>query len=132
MGRTRLQLNPQLATREIKLATKVKAAPQLDQPPKGDKVFRYSNIFTLFLPIVLYVQFKDLFSEYLFLFFRVTRNQTIAAHDRLTIYFHAVLSKDFKFNPDEDRIFVRAGTVIGKWNEDLAELFVTRYLFFVE
>uniref|UniRef100_A0A8K9Y6Y4 RING-type E3 ubiquitin transferase n=1 Tax=Oncorhynchus mykiss TaxID=8022 RepID=A0A8K9Y6Y4_ONCMY len=32
-----------------------------------------------------------------------------------TIYFHAVLSKDFKLNPDEDRIFIRAGGNIGNW-----------------
>ncbi|GLD49345.1 E3 ubiquitin-protein ligase rnf213-alpha-like protein, partial [Lates japonicus] len=59
---------------------------------------------------------------------RSTRNQTIAAHDRLTIYFHAVLSKDFKFNPEEDHIFVRAGSCIGTWKENAAELFVTRAL----
>ncbi|KAG7242861.1 hypothetical protein INR49_018116 [Caranx melampygus] len=59
---------------------------------------------------------------------RLTRNQTIAARDRLTIYFHAVLSKDFKFEPNEDRIFIRAGSHIGSWEEDLVELDVTRNL----
>lgn len=58
--------------------------------------------------------------------FRLTRNQNIAAHDRLTIYFHAVLSKDFKINPREDRIFIRAGHIIGSWESDAVELFVTR------
>ncbi|XP_067087748.1 E3 ubiquitin-protein ligase rnf213-alpha-like [Osmerus mordax] len=52
----------------------------------------------------------------------------IPACDRLTIYFHAVLSKDFKFNPDEDRIFIRAGERIGKWDDNTAELTVTRDL----
>ncbi|XP_071329691.1 E3 ubiquitin-protein ligase rnf213-alpha [Trachinotus anak] len=57
---------------------------------------------------------------------RPTRNQTIAARNRLTIYFHAVLSKDFKFDPNEDRVFIQAGSHIGSWDENVAELFVTR------
>nr|XP_046270196.1 E3 ubiquitin-protein ligase rnf213-alpha isoform X2 [Scatophagus argus] len=59
---------------------------------------------------------------------RVTRNKTIAAGDRLTIYFHAVLSKDFKFDPNEDQIFIRAGSHIGTWEENIAELSVSRDL----
>lgn len=59
---------------------------------------------------------------------RVTRNTNIATRDRLTIYFHAVLSKDFGFDPEEDLIFIRAGSCIGKWNENAAQLFVTRDL----
>ncbi|XP_042247797.1 E3 ubiquitin-protein ligase rnf213-alpha [Thunnus maccoyii] len=57
---------------------------------------------------------------------RLTRSKTIAVRDRLTIYFHAVLSKDFKFDPKEDRIFIRAGSRIGKWEENTVELSVTR------
>ncbi|KAM9393995.1 E3 ubiquitin-protein ligase rnf213-alpha-like isoform 2-T2 [Pholidichthys leucotaenia] len=59
---------------------------------------------------------------------RPTRNTTIAAHDRLTIYFHAVLSKDFKFDQNKDLIFIQAGDCIGKWQENAVELFVTRDL----
>ncbi|XP_029293033.1 LOW QUALITY PROTEIN: E3 ubiquitin-protein ligase rnf213-alpha-like [Cottoperca gobio] len=59
---------------------------------------------------------------------RPTRNQNIAARDRLTIYFHAVLSKDFKFDPKVDRIFIRAGSPIGTWEENTVELSVTRDL----
>ncbi|XP_078124896.1 E3 ubiquitin-protein ligase rnf213-alpha-like isoform X2 [Sander vitreus] len=59
---------------------------------------------------------------------RLTRNNTIAARDRLTIYFHAVLSKDFKFDPKEDRIFIRAGSRIGTWEENVVELTVLRDL----
>ncbi|XP_034396196.1 E3 ubiquitin-protein ligase rnf213-alpha isoform X2 [Cyclopterus lumpus] len=55
-----------------------------------------------------------------------TRNQNIDASDRLTIYFHAVLSKDFKFVPNEDRIFIRAGKVLGTWEENAVELSVTK------
>lgn len=65
----------------------------------------------------------------MFLLFRLTRNQTIAARDRLTIYFHAVLSKHFKFDPNKDQIFIRAGRIIGTWEENTVELFVSRYSF---
>ncbi|XP_048046866.1 E3 ubiquitin-protein ligase rnf213-alpha isoform X2 [Megalobrama amblycephala] len=54
--------------------------------------------------------------------------QHISSRDKLTIYFHAVLSKDFKFNPEEDYIFVRAGSHIGNWEKDLVELSVSRNL----
>ncbi|XP_023265809.1 E3 ubiquitin-protein ligase RNF213 [Seriola lalandi dorsalis] len=56
---------------------------------------------------------------------RPNKNQTITARNRLTIYFHAILSKDFKFDPKEDRVFIRAGSHIGSWDEDATELFVT-------
>ncbi|KAM4716889.1 E3 ubiquitin-protein ligase rnf213-alpha-like [Anableps anableps] len=56
-------------------------------------------------------------------------SNNITTRDRLTIYFHAVLSKDFKFHPEEDRIFIRAGKPIANsWNENIAELVVTRDL----
>ncbi|XP_073689267.1 E3 ubiquitin-protein ligase rnf213-alpha [Garra rufa] len=55
-------------------------------------------------------------------------NQHISSSDKLTIYFHAVLSKDFKFKPEEDYVFIRAGSHIGNWEKDLVELFVTRDL----
>lgn len=56
----------------------------------------------------------------------------IAARERLTIYFHAVLSKDFKFDPNEDRIFIQAGCHIGKWEENIVELSAIRYLFLTD
>ncbi|KAL1277475.1 hypothetical protein QQF64_024148 [Cirrhinus molitorella] len=55
-------------------------------------------------------------------------NQHISSSDKLTIYFHAVLSKDFKFKPEEDYVFIRAGSHIGSWEKDLVELCVTRNL----
>ncbi|KAM9457017.1 E3 ubiquitin-protein ligase rnf213-alpha-like isoform 2-T2 [Clarias gariepinus] len=57
-----------------------------------------------------------------------TSTQQISASERLTIYFHAVLSKDFKFVPNEDRIFIRAGPQISDWKTNLVELSVTRNL----
>ncbi|KAM4598251.1 E3 ubiquitin-protein ligase rnf213-alpha-like [Polymixia lowei] len=60
---------------------------------------------------------------------RITRrNKQVAASDRLTVYFHAVLSKDFKFDRDEDRVFLRAGKNIGDWTENIVELFVSKDL----
>ncbi|KAL2100664.1 hypothetical protein ACEWY4_002425 [Coilia grayii] len=59
---------------------------------------------------------------------RISTRSQIAAPERLTIYFHAVLSKDFKLSPDEDRVFIRAGGRLGDWKDDIAELFVTRDL----
>ncbi|KAJ8251475.1 hypothetical protein GJAV_G00221740, partial [Gymnothorax javanicus] len=55
-------------------------------------------------------------------------NQQIPVNNRLTIYFHAVLSKDFKFNPDQDKIFLRAGDRIGSWEHNICELNVSRSL----
>ncbi|KAM9474594.1 E3 ubiquitin-protein ligase rnf213-alpha-like [Salvelinus alpinus] len=52
----------------------------------------------------------------------------VSASERLTIYFHAVLSKDFKLNPDEDRIFIRAGGNIGNWDTNSVELTVSKNL----
>ncbi|XP_034046727.1 E3 ubiquitin-protein ligase rnf213-alpha [Thalassophryne amazonica] len=59
---------------------------------------------------------------------RPLRNKTIATHDRLTVYFHAVLSKDFKFDPNEDGIFIKAGHLIGSWDDNAVELSATRDL----
>ncbi|KAJ8245185.1 hypothetical protein GJAV_G00274170 [Gymnothorax javanicus] len=63
-------------------------------------------------------------------------NQQIEGSNKLTIYFHAVLSKDFKFDPNRDRIFLRAGSIIGNWEDNAVELTVSRNLgehgFFVE
>ncbi|XP_063075937.1 E3 ubiquitin-protein ligase rnf213-alpha [Engraulis encrasicolus] len=56
-----------------------------------------------------------------------TRGQQIAATERVTIYFHAVLSKDFKLTED-DRVFLRAGGCLGDWKHDIAELTVSRDL----
>lgn len=59
--------------------------------------------------------------------FRITSAKTqISAGKRLTIYFHAVLSKHFKLDPSEDRIFIRAGAHIGTWDDVGTELFVTK------
>ncbi len=96
---------------------------------------KFSQIVVFALDYCFQFYVCTLYLLYLNLFvfvFRLTRNKTIAVHDRLTIYFHAVLSKDFKFDPKEDRVFIRAGSCIGTWKENAVELFVQRYVFLNE
>ncbi|KAK7926008.1 hypothetical protein WMY93_008318 [Mugilogobius chulae] len=50
------------------------------------------------------------------------------AKERLVIHFHAVLSKDFKFDQRKDEIFVQAGDHIGLWGENIVEMNVIRDL----
>ncbi|XP_028310203.1 E3 ubiquitin-protein ligase rnf213-alpha [Gouania willdenowi] len=52
----------------------------------------------------------------------------IPAKDRLTIYFHAILSKHFKFDPKKDQIVIRAGSCLGNWKENTAELHLQKDL----
>ncbi|RXN03111.1 E3 ubiquitin-protein ligase RNF213-alpha-like protein [Labeo rohita] len=55
-------------------------------------------------------------------------NEQISSSDRLTLHFHAVVSKDF-FKPEKNhRMFIRAGSCIGSWDYNLAELNVIRDL----
>ncbi|XP_042587954.1 E3 ubiquitin-protein ligase rnf213-alpha-like isoform X2 [Cyprinus carpio] len=54
--------------------------------------------------------------------------QQISSSDRITVYFHAVLSKDFNFNPENDFICIRAGGRVGNWENDLVEMSVSRDL----
>ncbi|XP_006105644.1 E3 ubiquitin-protein ligase RNF213 [Myotis lucifugus] len=46
------------------------------------------------------------------------------------VFFHAILSKDFGFDPDQHQIFVRGGEELGKpeWNVNVCELHVTKPL----
>ncbi len=55
-----------------------------------------------------------------------TSNEQISSSDRLTIHFHAVVSKDF-FKPKKNHhVCVRAGSRIGSWDNNLAILQVSR------
>ncbi|XP_057716646.1 E3 ubiquitin-protein ligase rnf213-alpha-like isoform X2 [Corythoichthys intestinalis] len=58
----------------------------------------------------------------------IRASMTIPAGNRLTLYFHAILSKDFKFDSEKDHIFIRAGPPLSKWEENLLELYATRNL----
>ncbi|XP_073901038.1 E3 ubiquitin-protein ligase RNF213 isoform X4 [Castor canadensis] len=56
---------------------------------------------------------------------------TLSPEEGVTVYFHAILSKHFDFNPDHHRVFVRGGEGLGKpawknacemyYTEDLSE-----------
>lgn len=78
--------------------------------------------------------YSNLFLHFYFSKFLNYRNPASAQHisssDRLTIYFHAVLSKDFKFNLEEDRIFIRAGGCLGDWENNLVDMSVSRLVKF--
>lgn len=63
-----------------------------------------------------------------FLLVRPGISTTIAAQNRITLCFHAVLSKDFKVDSKEDLIFIKAGPPIGQWQDPpLVELSFKRY-----
>uniref|UniRef100_A0A8C8YXI2 E3 ubiquitin-protein ligase RNF213 n=1 Tax=Prolemur simus TaxID=1328070 RepID=A0A8C8YXI2_PROSS len=48
----------------------------------------------------------------------------------VTVYFHAILSKHFAFNPDRHKLFVHGGEELGqpKWSRNVCELHCTRDL----
>ncbi|KGL78894.1 E3 ubiquitin-protein ligase RNF213, partial [Tinamus guttatus] len=48
--------------------------------------------------------------------------------DDVTVYFHAILSKDFKLKPDVHKVFVRAGGISGyeDWKENICEMTCTK------
>lgn len=110
------------------LTRKVRRTARKDLTPLHLKSEKLS--FNIYTPDVDKLLFLNAFVAFQCSFpppFRLTSNTNIAAHDRLTIYFHAVLSKDFKFNPREDRVFIRAERIIGSWESNAGELFVSRY-----
>lgn len=47
--------------------------------------------------------------------------------DGVTVYFHAIVSRDFAFNPDNHRVYVRGGQELGKkgWS-DACEMCYTK------
>ncbi|XP_057630023.1 E3 ubiquitin-protein ligase RNF213-like [Chionomys nivalis] len=55
--------------------------------------------------------------------------RTLSAEDGVTVYFHAIVSRDFSFNPDNHRVCVRGGEGLGKepWT-DACEMNYTKDL----
>nr|XP_045015373.1 E3 ubiquitin-protein ligase RNF213 [Jaculus jaculus] len=41
-------------------------------------------------------------------------SSTLSREDGVTVYFHAIIDKDFDYNPDAHRVFVRGGEALGK------------------
>ncbi|XP_067319963.1 E3 ubiquitin-protein ligase RNF213 isoform X2 [Anolis sagrei] len=48
----------------------------------------------------------------------------VLLRDGITVYFHAILSKDFKLDPEKHKIFIRAEGIAGfqKWKDNICEL----------
>lgn len=40
------------------------------------------------------------------------------------VFFHAIVSKDFKFDPSQHQVFIRGGEELGKpkWNRNFCEM----------
>ncbi|XP_055509816.1 E3 ubiquitin-protein ligase rnf213-alpha isoform X2 [Leucoraja erinacea] len=48
--------------------------------------------------------------------------------ETVSIYFHAILSKDFKFNPFKDKVVIRSGSLADNWATNVLEMNVTKDL----
>ncbi|KAK2528363.1 Rnf213 [Columba guinea] len=50
--------------------------------------------------------------------------------DDVTVYFHAILSKDFKLNPETHKVFIKAGGIsrCADWKDNVCELSCTKHL----
>lgn len=54
-------------------------------------------------------------------------NQQQDSNDsKVTIFFHAILSKDFNIDPLRDFVTLRSGVLAGNWNQDIAKIEITR------
>ncbi|XP_072098497.1 E3 ubiquitin-protein ligase rnf213-alpha-like [Mobula birostris] len=42
--------------------------------------------------------------------------------ETVSVYFHAILSKDFTFNPDKDKVFIRSGSLAQDWGTNVCEM----------
>ncbi|XP_068007364.1 E3 ubiquitin-protein ligase RNF213 isoform X3 [Melanerpes formicivorus] len=52
------------------------------------------------------------------------KESPVGRGDGVTVYFHAVLSKDFKLNPETHKVFIRAGGIpsYANWKDNVCEL----------
>lgn len=44
----------------------------------------------------------------------------------ITVFFHAILSKDFKLDPEKDCVTIRSGGILGTWNHDHLKMEISR------
>ncbi|XP_064006836.1 E3 ubiquitin-protein ligase RNF213 [Pogoniulus pusillus] len=58
------------------------------------------------------------------------KESLVGQGDGVTVYFHAVLSKDFKLNPETHKVFIRAGGISPyvNWKDNICELHCTKDL----
>lgn len=56
--------------------------------------------------------------------------RTLSPGRGVTVYFHAIISSHFSFNPDHHKVFIRGGEELGepKWSRNVCELHCTRDL----
>ncbi|XP_062362182.1 E3 ubiquitin-protein ligase RNF213 [Cinclus cinclus] len=56
--------------------------------------------------------------------------EKIKESEGVTVFFHAILSKDFKLNPEIHKVFIRAGGIppYSNWKDNICELNCTRHL----
>uniref|UniRef100_A0A8C3EPZ3 RING-type E3 ubiquitin transferase n=1 Tax=Corvus moneduloides TaxID=1196302 RepID=A0A8C3EPZ3_CORMO len=55
---------------------------------------------------------------------------SVSRNEGVTVYFHAILSKDFKLNPNIHKVFIRAQDIppYTNWEDNICELNCTRHL----
>ncbi|KAM4761922.1 E3 ubiquitin-protein ligase RNF213 isoform 5-T6 [Cyanocitta cristata] len=58
------------------------------------------------------------------------KESSVSRNEGVTVYFHAILSKDFKLNPDIHKVFIRAQDIppYTNWEDNICELNCTRHL----
>lgn len=60
-------------------------------------------------------------------FFLLALPSALNPGDRVTVYFHAIVSRDFGFIPDKHKVFIRGGDGLGQkgWT-DACEMYYTK------
>ncbi|XP_047614339.1 E3 ubiquitin-protein ligase RNF213 isoform X4 [Phacochoerus africanus] len=58
------------------------------------------------------------------------KESPLSSEEGITVYFHAIISKHFEFNPSQHHVFVRGGEEFGKpkWKRNVCEMYYTRDL----
>ncbi|XP_019338481.2 E3 ubiquitin-protein ligase RNF213 isoform X2 [Alligator mississippiensis] len=61
---------------------------------------------------------------------RVVKQSHVSPAKGIMVYFHAVISKDFKLNPEQHKVFIRGEGISGyeKWHDNICELHCTKDL----
>ncbi|XP_069729030.1 E3 ubiquitin-protein ligase RNF213 [Phaenicophaeus curvirostris] len=58
------------------------------------------------------------------------KDSSVSQSDDVTVYFHAILSNDFKINPETHRVFIRAEGIspYENWKDNICEMTCTKHL----
>lgn len=62
--------------------------------------------------------------NYSSVFLLILPGSPVKRSEGVTVYFHAILSKDFKLNPETDKVFIRAEGIshCENWKDNICEL----------